>query len=348
MSKPPRRNSPPSKATIFDVAEQAGVSIKTVSRVVNNESNVRDATREKVLSAIRRLQYKPNSAARELSGRRSRSIGLVYENAEEFNYTSAVLNGALSACEARGYALLLCPLNLPHPDLGERISEFATQARVEGIVLPAPVGDVAEVTELLRGMQIPFAAIAPKDPPPQEISVGCKDQEATLSLTEYLIDQGHRSIGYIKGHPQHGASAERFAGYRRALEKHGLAIEPSLVRQGYFDFDSGKASAAEMLDLAQPPTAIVASNDDMAAGVLFEARERGLSIPRQLSVAGFDDTRIASRMWPPLTTVRQPIMQMAETAAQLLISKLNGEAAQSPEEPFDCEVVIRKSTVRLA
>ena len=335
------------KVTIFDVAERAGVSIKTVSRVVNNEANVREKTREKVLGVVRELQYKPNAAARELSGRRSRTIGLVYENAEEFNYTSAVLNGALGACEARGYSLLLCPLNLPNPDIGERVRGFATQARVEGIVLPAPVGDVVEVTGALKDMRIPFAAIAPRDPLPAEINIGCKDEQATFSLTEYLIGQGHRSIGYIKGHPEHGASAKRFSGYRRALEKHGLAIAPGLVRQGYFDFDSGKTCAAELLDLPEPPTAIVAGNDDMAAGVLFEARERGLPLPGRLSVVGFDDTRIASRLWPPLTTVRQPILQMAETAARLLIGRLNGEAMDAPQEPFDCEVVIRESAVPL-
>ncbi len=336
------------KVTIFDVAELAGVSIKTVSRVLNNEANVRENTRANVLRAVGELRYRPNAAARELSGRRSRAIGLVYENAEEFNYTSAVLDGALGACEAHGYSLLLCPLNLPNPDPGERVGEFATQTRVEGIVLPAPVSDMAAVTGLLRDMKIPVAAIAPRDPLPAEINIACEDEEATFSLTDYLVGQGHRSIGHIKGHPEHGASAQRFAGYRRALREHGLAFAPGLVRQGYFDFDSGKSAAAALLDLPEPPTAIVAGNDDMAAGVLFEARERGLSVPGQLSVVGFDDTRIASRMWPPLTTVRQPIPQMAETAARLLIDKLNGEPVESPQEPFACEVIIRSSTVRLA
>ncbi len=345
---PSGSESPLGKATIFDVAEQAGVSIKTVSRVVNNESNVRDATREKVLSAIRELRYKPNAAARELSGKRSRLVGLVYENAQEFNYLKDVLNGSLDACEARGYALLLCPITLPNPDIAARIREFVTQARVEGIVLPAPLGDLAAAAALLRQLRIPVAAIAPKDPRPEEINVSCNDGAATCSLAEYLIEQGHRAIGFIKGHPGHGASAARFAGYRRALQRHGLAFSAALVRQGYFDFDSGKTAASELLDLAKPPSAIVASNDDMAAGVLFEARERGLTVPRDLSVVGFDDTQIASRMWPPLTTVRQPIVQMAETAARLLIDKLNGEAVQSPDEPFECEVVIRKSTAPLA
>ena len=343
---PQAPESPRRKVTIFDVAEQAGVSIKTVSRVVNREANVREKTREKVLDAIRKLRYQPNAAARELSARRSRTIGLVYENAEEINYTNAVLNGALGVCEAHGYSLLLCPLILPNPDLVERVRNFATQARVEGIVLPAPVGDVAEVTGLLRDMGIPLAAIAPRDPLPESINIACNDEDATFLVTEHLIEQGHRSIGYIKGHPQHGASAKRFAGYRRALAHHGLAFAPALVRQGYFDFDSGKATAGELLDLPSPPTAIVAGNDDTAAGALFEARERGLSVPEQLSVVGFDDTRIASRLWPPLTTVRQPIQEMAEIAARLLIEELNGETVEPPPAPLKCEVIIRASTVK--
>ncbi len=345
---PSERDSPPRKVTIFDVAERAGVSIKTVSRVVNDEANVRDATREKVLIAIRELRYKPNAAARELSGKRSRMLGLVYENAQEFNYLENVLNGTLDACEARGYALLLCPLTLPNPQIAARVREFATQARVEGMVLPAPLADVAAVTGLLQKLRIPVAAIAPKESRPGRINVSCNDGGATCALAEYLIDQGHRAIGFIKGHPSHGASALRFAGYQRALERHGIAFSAALVRQGYFDFDSGKAATSELLDLPSPPSAIVASNDDMAAGVLFEARERGLSVPGELSVVGFDDTQIASRMWPPLTTVRQPIMQMAETAATLLIGELNGEAVQLPQEPFECEVVIRNSTAPVA
>lgn len=334
------------KVTIFDVAARAGVSIKTVSRVVNDEANVREETRERVLAAVRALRYKPNAAARALSGNRSRSVGLVYENAQEFGYTQNVLNGALAACEACGYALLLCPLELPNPDLVERVRGFAADARVEGIVLPAPIGDMRAVTGLLLGLRIPFAAIAARQPLPGEINVACGDRKAMLALTEYLIRQGHRRIGFILGHPDHGATPERFAGYREALDARGLPFSSGLVRQGSFDFASGKEAARTLLALDTPPTAVIASNDDMAAGVLFEARERGLSVPEELSITGFDDTQVASRLWPPLTTARQPIAAMAETATALLIDRLNGEPAESPERPFECELVIRESTAR--
>jgi len=335
------------KATIFDVAEHAGVSIKTVSRVVNKEPNVRQQTRDKVLESVGALRYQPNAAARELSGKRSRIIGLIYENAEEFSYLNDVFNGALGICEPAGFSLLLRPLTLPDPDIADRIRQFATNARVEGVVLPAPMGDLPGVAALLREMRIPFAAITPREADPDEINIHCNDEAASFSLTELLIEQGHRAIGFIKGHPDHGASAKRFAGYRRALKTHRIAYAPRLVRQGYFDFDSGRAATGRLLDLAEPPSAILASNDDMAAGAIFEARERGLAVPGELSIAGFDDTRFSTRIWPPLTTVRQPIIQMAQTAAALLIDKLNGRAPAAPRTTFECEVVIRDSTAPL-
>lgn len=335
------------KATIFDVARHAGVSIKTVSRVVNNEPNVRERTRDKVLQSVRELHYQPNAAARELGGRRSRVIGLIYENAQEFSYLNDLFNGALRICEPAGYTLLLRPLTLPDPEIIAHIRQFALNARVEGFVLPAPLGDLPEVSALLREMRIPFAAITPRDPAPDEICILCNDEAASFSLTELLINQGHRDIGFIKGHPDHSASTKRYAGYRQALKKHRLACSPHLVRQGYFDFESGKNATGKLLNLDKPPSAILASNDDMAAGAIFEARGRGMSVPGDLSIAGFDDTRFASRIWPPLTTVRQPITQMAETAAGLLIGRLNGNAPEAPGKPFECEVVIRESTASL-
>ncbi len=336
------------KATIFDVAERAGVSIKTVSRVVNNEPNVRLQTRDKVLRSVRELRYQPNAAARELSGKRSRMIGLIYENGGEFSYLNDVFNGALGICEPAGYSLLLRPLTLPDPGLAGHIQQFAINTRLEGMVLPAPMGDLPEVLDLLREMRIPFAAITPRDPTPDEINIFCNDEAASFSLTELLIRQGHRQIGFIKGHPDHGASDNRFAGYRRALKRNRVDYAEHLVRQGYFDFESGRTAAAALLELTSPPSAILASNDDMAAGAIFEARGRGLTIPGDLSIAGFDDTRFSSRIWPPLTTVRQPIARMAETAADLLIGKLDGTAAEPPATPFECEVVIRDSTAPVA
>jgi len=338
------RKSAGAQHTIFDVAELAGVSIKTVSRVANNEPNVHQKTRDKVSKAIETLQYRPNSAARGLSGKRSYVIGLVYENPHEFSYMKDVLNGALKACETQGFTLLLLPLSLPSDTVVEDIRRFAIQTRLEGMVLPAPIGDFTEVVSLLGELQLPYAQIGPKKPQPDAITIFCDDEDASCRLTEYVISQGHQRIGFIKGHPDHGATQHRYRGYRRALKNHGMTYDRTLVKQGYFDFESGKAAGLKLMELDKPPSVIIASNDDMAAGVIFEAHEKGLVVPTDLSVVGFDDTPLASHIWPPLTTVRQPITEMADSATSLLISRLRGETVASPTEEFCCELIIRSST----
>ncbi len=332
------------RATIVDVADEAGVSIKTVSRVVNGEPNVRDATRAKVLAAIQALEYQPNAAARGLSGRRSYVIGLIYENAEEFSYTKDVLSGALSACEKQGYSLLLRPVTLPSNHVGRDIESFVRLTSADGMVLPAPLADISAVRDLISRLDIPVATISPKHPIAQGVNIFCDDAQAAYALTEYLIGQRHKRIGFIKGHPDHHARSERLRGYRDALNQHAISYEPGLVRDGLFTFESGRQATLNLLDGKRPPTAIIASNDEMACGVMHAAGERGLEIPRNLSIAGFDDTAVASRLWPPLTTVRQPIVGMAQAATTSLIQILRDEEVEAAEEPFHCEVVIRRST----
>ena len=331
-------------ATIFDVAQAAGVSIKTVSRVVNDEPNVREKTREKVLKAIAKLDYRPNAAARGLSSKRSYVIGLIYENAHEFSYMKHILDGALAVCEDRGYTLLLRPLTLPNENLIGQIRTFVTETRVDGVVLPAPMGDVDGVVDVLTDLDLPFAAISPRNPKKNWISIFCEEAQASRELVEYLIEQGHERIGFVAGHPDHLASEERLKGYRDALEQAKLSIDQTLVVDGLFTFPSGQKAGAELFDLEEPPTAIVASSDDMAAGVAFEAQERGLKIPGDVSLVGFDDTPIASQLWPPLTTVRQPIAEMSSAATRHLIRRIQGQEEGPAEAPFKCEVVLRQST----
>ena len=342
--RPPHDGKLDKPATIFDVAKAAGVSIKTVSRVINLEANVRQTTRDKVNAAIEALSYLPNAAARVLSGKRFYVIGLIYENPSEFSYMQKVLNGALKACEAGGYTLLLLPLTLPNPDLIADVRRFVSQSRLDGVVLPAPIGDFKDIQQLLAELSIPFARIAPKTEVHEDLNIRCNDEQASFELTQYLIGQGHRQLGFIKGDPIHSATEHRFKGYLRALAQAEIPAHSEYVEDGMFSFESGKAAARALLDLKDPPTAIIASNDDMAAGTIFEVRERGLAIPDTLSVAGFDDTPIASRIWPPLTTVRQPIVEMAEAVTTLLIRRLRGEKVASTEEAFTCHIVTRNST----
>ena len=329
-------------ATIREVAQHAGVSIKTVSRVVNNEPNVRPATRDRVMKAVSALDYEPHPAARGLAGRRTFSIGLLYENPHEFSYIQKLLEGAYAACDATGHALMLRPCNEdPSPAL---VRQFARQTRVDGLLLTAPIADRSDVTSLLAEGGIPFALISPREPSRDWISVNPDDVGAAHTLTEHVLSLGHRRIGFIKGDARHGATDRRLAGHLECLRAHGLDIDPALIVDGRFDFDSGKRGFHALWRLASRPTAIIACNDDTAAGAVVAAHEQGISVPDTLSVAGFDDSPTATHTWPALTTVRQPIAAIASRATELLIAGLAGEPPR--QETFQCDLVTRASMAK--
>ncbi len=333
-----RRQSP--TTTIRDVAQGADVSIKTVSRVVNNEPNVRPETRARVLEVARALQYEPNLAARGLAGRRTLSIGLLYETPHEFSYVKQVLEGAFAAGEAAGYSLLLRPCTA-QPS-GDDTRRFVRQTRVDGVLLPAPISDCGEVTEALAELNTPFVQISPKTVREGWTSVSPNDRQACYALTEHVLAFGHRRVGFVRGDERHGASANRLAGHLGCLQAHGLADAAQAVA-GQFDFESGRRGAHQLLRSAAPPTAIIASNDDMAAGVIVAARELGLDVPRDLSVAGFDDSPAALHTWPPLTTVRQPVGEIAGRATEMLIERLGDEDPEPRHLVLECELVVRAS-----
>ena len=329
-------------ATIREVAHRAGVSIKTVSRVLNNEPNVRPETRKRVQKAVSDLDYEPLPAARGLAGRRTFSIGLLYENPHEFSYIHRLLEGAYAACEAKGHALLLRPCTA---DLTPAtVRQFVRQTRVDGVLLTAPIADRSDVTSLLASSGVVFAQISPREINPDWTSVGPDDAAASRALTQHVLALGHRRIAFIKGDPKHGASHKRLAGHLSCLRDQGLEADPALIVEGNFDFDSGRRGLAALWQLPAPPTAVIACNDDTAAGVVVAAHERGIGVPGMLSVAGFDDSPTATHTWPALTTVRQPIAAIGFRATELLISTIGGEPAR--QETFDCDLVSRASMAR--
>lgn len=332
------------KITIVEVAARAGVSIKTVSRVVNREPNVRESTREKVEEAIAALDYRPNPSARGLAGNRSWTLGLLYETPREFGYVRNVLDGVMAACERENYSLLMRPCT-EEVDL-DGIERFIAQTRIDGAVLTAPICDNDAVISLLEEEGVPFAQLGPAARKSQWLSTQCDDESASRQLTEYLLSLGHRRIGFIKGHPAHASSEKRLSGFLAALKAAGIEPSDALFTQGYFEFESGKTCAEQMLSLADRPTAIYACNDEMAAAVVFVARKFGLSVPDQLSVAGFDDSMVAERTWPPLTTVRQPVVEMADKLTESLIHRLRGQVIARKEDgpQHTCEVIVREST----
>ncbi|WP_374469989.1 LacI family DNA-binding transcriptional regulator [Phenylobacterium sp.] len=331
--------------TIHHVAERAGVSIKTVSRVLNKEPNVKPATRDKVLAAAETLRYRPSVSARSLAGARSYLIALFSDNPSS-NYIADIQRGAVSRCREDGYHLVLEPLDSAAPTATDLIRNTVATLRAHGAILTPPVSDRLSVLQALEETGTPFVRIAPDKEPDRAARVRIDDRQAAYEMTVHLLELGHRHIGFIIGHPDHGASHLRHEGFLQAMADHGLAVRDEHVAQGFFSFNSGYACADALLEADVRPTAIFASNDDMAVGVLAAAHRRRLSVPADLSVAGFDDTPAAMTSVPPLTTVRQPIFQMAAAAAEMLI---RGEwdpadPGPAPSRLLPFEIVVREST----
>ncbi|MFN4134654.1 MAG: LacI family DNA-binding transcriptional regulator [Novosphingobium sp.] len=307
------------RANIRDVAARAGVAVKTVSRVLNGHPYVSADTRARVEEAMRALDFRPSVAARILSGAKSNQIALIYDNHSPY-YMFQIQTGCWDFCRANGIRLLAQPVDVADPQVGEQVRGLVTETHVDGIILSSPVTDCDPVLRALESLDIPFVRISPGTNHALTSSVFMDDAQAADDMTTHLINAGHRRIGFIKGHPNHMASDDRLFGYRRALDRAGLPYDPVLVCEGAFDFDSGVRGGRTLLDLANRPTAIFASNDDMAAGVLAVAHDRGIAVPAQLSVAGFDDTTLARTVWPPLTTIHQPMAELARTATEILIA----------------------------
>ena len=333
--------TPKKPASIYDVARQAGVSIKTVSRVVNHQPNVSPSARDRVMEAVAALSYRPNFFARGLASERSLLIGLLYDNPSA-SYMASIQLGALARCREDGYHLIVEQLNAQDPSLGEAVRALVVQSSLHGVILTPPLCDAPSVIEALREERTHFVRIAPERPLPDAPSVSIDDQMAARDMTAYLIGLGHRRIGFIKGHPDHGATHARFEGYRSALKQAGIPFVEEIVAQGYFSYQSGMEAGQTLLSLKNRPTAIFASNDDMAAAVLAASQRFNLRLPTQLSVAGFDDSLVAQVVWPPLTTCRQPIKEMAAAAVSMLVQKpLEGAPS---ERRLDHELVVRQST----
>ncbi len=307
------------RANIRDVAARAGVAVKTVSRVLNGHPYVSTETRARVDAAVRELDFTPSIAARILSGAKSNQIALIYDNHSPY-YMFQIQTGCWEVCKQNGIRLIVQPVDVADPNLGEQVRGLVSETHVDGIILSSPVTDCDPVLRALEAMDVPFVRISPGTNHALTSSVFMDDAQAADDMTAHIINLGHRRIGFIKGHPNHMASLDRWQGYCRALERAGIGYDAALVRDGAFDFESGVAAGNQLLDLADRPSAIFASNDDMAAGVLAAAHARCIDLPGALSVAGFDDTTLARTVWPPLTTIHQPMAELARTAAEILIA----------------------------
>lgn len=333
----------PAKATINDVAAAAGVSKKTVSRVINNEPNVRKETRERVQEAMSALNYFPNLSARSLASKRSYLVAMLYFDVGAF-YLHQLQSGLLDHFALRGYSLLMQPCEGEIEQIVKMIEQKARYMNIDGFVLVPPLVCIPAVADLLKSMNKPYVRITPLDEYDGFSEILCDDEQSTYELTLHLIEQGHKDIAFVKGDPSCLATKMRFEGFARALSERGLVLRSEWIVEGTYTFNSGVEAGIKLLTPQVFPSAIVCSNDDMAAGVLSVAHEKGLRVPTDVSVTGFDDSPLACQTWPALTSVRQPNRRMAEIAANKLIDRIEGvEGAEYPQN-LSCEIIYRAST----
>lgn len=332
------------KITIMDVAKRAGVSMKSVSRVINAEPNVGPMLRERVIAAVRDLGYRPDPAARSLAAGRSFAIGVLFDNPSP-NYTMKVQEGIYAACKRAGYQLVIEHVDTGAADVTEAMAAMLANRRLDGLVVTPPLTDSDEALCAIEAHRIAYVRLSPGRFPGRSSSVATNDSAGADDVAEHLLALGHRHFGIANGPHAHAAANWRRQGFLAALARHGIGADAIVEAEGNFTFPSGIATGLALLRGDRPPTAIFATNDDMAAGVFAAAAQLGIRIPDQLSVVGFDDSWIAQSVWPALTTVHQPIAEMAQVAADMLIAG-RGTATDSRIAHLDCRLIIRGSTAQ--
>lgn len=338
---------------MIDVANHAGVSLKTVSRVLNNEPHVQDALRNKVHASVKELGYVPSASARSLRSSRTYTFHLISRTVEG-NFVNTVQSGALRASQKHGYNLVVSLMSfetLNNPAALEKWSKtFLTQKKPDGVILVPPYSDSPLFNEIINKAGIPISRIGPNEiDDMNNVNITIDDSVAAKEATNHLISLGHRRIGFIRGYEDHGATHKRFKGYSDALQEAGIELDPSIVKPGIFSFESGMNAGLELLSMDNRPTAIFAANDDMAAGVIVAAYRNNIKVPEEISVIGFDDSELAERIWPTLSTIRQPLIKYGEQAVEYLVNRAGNNTKNDNDKPswtdiLDYQFILREST----
>lgn len=329
--------------TINDVARLAGVSKKTVSRVINQSPLLNGDTRRRVEEVIAEIGYVPNPQARALALRRNFLIGLIHDNPNA-QMVLGVQQGLLEVLRDTEFELIVHPVDRGSPSMMDDVRLFLERQRPYGVMLLPPISENDTLAELCAEIGCRFVRMGSAQFDQPINMVASNDREAVRGAVEHLIAAGHRRIGIIAGPHGFRSAFERQQGFEQALEGAELPMQRTMFAQGDYTFESGMRAAERLLDLAPRPTAIFSCNDEMAAGALHVARQRGLDVPADLSIVGFDDTAIASHLWPPLTTVRWPIATMARAAALKLIGD-SEEHAEESEDALFVSTLIRRASV---
>jgi len=339
-------------ATIKDVAAAAGVSLQTVSRVINKGPNVRPAITERVNAAIEKLGYVPSLAARRMGGRRSFLLLALndrdrtiegWRSGDGTDWVDQMLLGGMLECAEHGYRMIFELVDTHSANVERELTSALGAIHPDGVILTPPHGDNPIIRELLGQRRIPFARIGSTGPGPG-FAIAMDDAAAAAAATDHLIGLGHRRIGFITGSDEYSLSGARLRGFRSAIRAAGLKSDDSLIGKGDFTFESGAEATRKLLALDDRPTAIVASSDQMSLAALEVAKDAGLDVPGDLSIVSFDDTPIVKFSTPSLTAIRQPISQMTARAAQLLIGANRGESKTEETEILPFEFIVRGST----
>lgn len=336
-----------SKVTINDIARLANVSKKTVSRVINDSPLVREETREKVKLVISEHGFAPDPQARALAFRRSFLIALIYDNPSP-QYVVSMQRGILDTLEGTSFQLIVRPCDRADPKLHATMRAFVEQQKLFGAILPPSVSEDQPLVDILAGADCPYVRIASVMLDAPRNMIKTHDSQGAAAAARHIATLGHERIAHIRGPLTFRSSHERLRGFEEGLAEFGLKLDPKLVLEGGYTFESGVACAQQLLERppAARPTAVFAGNDEMAVGVYQSARRAGFGVPENLSIVGFDDTPMASRIWPPLTTVRLPIREMGKAAAALLINGSRGERSEAVA--FEPEIIVRQSTAPVA
>ena len=332
----------PSKVTIVEVAEKAGVSLGTVSRVMNNDVHVAPETRERVSTVMREMGYVANRQARGLKGNRTNVIGVLAPDLGT-GYIGEILHGIDTELGLHQLDLMLFTTHRTAVKEANYVANMV-QGMVDGLLVILP-RNPADYTGILTSRNFPFVLIDHQGTGNPCPAVGATNWQGAYNAAEYLIKLGHTRIGFITGSMDLGAAIDRLEGYKSALQVHHIPEDPQLIYEGTFFQPDGYAGGSALLDLEDRPTAIFASNDVMAMGAMDAIRGRGLRIPEDVSIVGFDDIPQAAMVRPALTTVRQPLEQMGRLATQMLIDQLKNPEKEIGRIELPTELIVRDSTL---
>lgn len=341
IQKPAAKPVPGKAATINDIARLAGVSKKTVSRIINRSPLVRQDTRERVEALMREVGYTPDPMARGLAFRRSFLIGMVYDNPTA-QFIVNMQYGALDALRESGFELVVHPCDSRSPGYIDGVRRFVQQQKLHGVMLVPRVSEDQALADMLREIGCRYTRIAAVAMDEHSRMVVTHDRDGAAEAADYLQTLGHEDIALITGPREYRSAVERTEGFVDALARRGIKLPKARIVEAGYTFESGVGAAEKLLAGRRRPTAIFCGNDEMAAGVYRVALRAGIDVPRQLSVVGYDDSPLASRLWPPLTSVRRDTRDTGRIAAAMLIQSEEGLSSR-PMASVRPHLIVRDS-----